>query len=323
MSGSEEASFELVRDAISENIQCVGVELMLADSSRAHFSPVFSMPDGFTGCGVGSPRACPATSGTQVQRFPRSDALAACPHLRRGRDRPCSAVCIPLAIAGKSVGVLHAVDVVGEEADSDFVETLMLVSRKAGERLSALRALARTETQARTDALTGLLNRRSLEDEVKALVDDGRHFVVAFADLDHFKQLNDVHGHDTGDRALRLFGQVLSDGVRPADLVARYGGEEFVLVLPDCSVSDAINVVERLRTRLTTQLTDGRLPGFTVSVGIASSSGRASFGTTLDAADAALLKAKAQGRDRIVVDGTAIEIEPPSASQHAGPQIAA
>jgi len=82
------------------------------------------------------------------------------------------------------------------------------------------------------------------------LTQEDRSYVVLFADLDHFKDLNDVHGHEIGDRALRLFARVVRDSVRPKDIPARYGGEEFVIVLPDCTVGDACIVAERVQARL-------------------------------------------------------------------------
>ncbi len=178
-----------------------------------------------------------------------------------------------------------------------------IVARKVGERVGLLQAFARSETQAHTDPLTGLMNRRSLEANVRELVDGGHLYVVAYGDLDHFKQLNDVHGHDTGDRALRLFSRVLRDTVRPNDLVARYGGEEFVVVLPDCTVDEAYVVVDRIRERLALALVPGTVPRFTVSFGVAGSRPHQTFSETLDAADAALLAAKAAGRDQVLVSG--------------------
>ncbi len=166
-----------------------------------------------------------------------------------------------------------------------------------------LRAFARSEMQAKTDPLTGLLNRRSLEASARDLVDNGEHYVVAYADLDHFKVLNDVHGHDAGDRALRLFARVLRDSVRPSDIPARYGGEEFVVVLPDCGAADALLVMERVRNVLAVAVADGAAPEFTVSVGVAESSISKTFSETIEAADTALLHAKATGRDRVVVAG--------------------
>ena len=115
------------------------------------------------------------------------------------------------------------------------------------------------------------MTRRSLENGVRALQEDGVQFTVAYGDLDHFKQLNDVFGHDAGDRALRTFSQVLRDSLQPADLPCRYGGEEFVIVLPSCPAFEAVEVLERVRKSIVNRLASAQLPTFTVSFGVASS----------------------------------------------------
>ena len=95
----------------------------------------------------------------------------------------------------------------------------------------------------------------------------------------------------------------MRDSVRPNDLVARYGGEEFVIVLPDCTTDAAVAVLERLRERLALALTSGRVPSFTVSFGLASSTQQDSFDEIVVAADQALLRAKGTGRNRVLVAG--------------------
>jgi diguanylate cyclase (GGDEF)-like protein len=177
---------------------------------------------------------------------------------------------------------------------------LELVARKSGDRIGFLRVLAQSESQARIDRLTGLLNRRSLDERAAELLSRGEELVVAFADLDHFKNLNDEHGHEIGDRALRLFGRVLRDSVRPADVPARYGGEEFVVLLPDCTLADARVVANRLRERLAGAIARSTVPVFTVSVGLAAWQAPEVFADTVARADAALLSAKQAGRDRVV-----------------------
>ncbi|MCU1458542.1 MAG: hypothetical protein JWL73_2634 [Actinomycetia bacterium] len=299
---TEEHAFGVIESALVHASNGHDAEFLIADSSRAHFRQVVSTFDArHTGCDVGDPGECPATSQTRTMVFETSSKIAACPHLRGRPQGACSAVCVPVTIAGKSIGVIHATGPDGETPDSDFVETLSLIGRKSGDRLGTLRAFAKTEAQARTDPLTGLLNRRSLEDQVKDLIEDGHSYVVAYGDIDHFKRLNDLHGHDAGDRALRLFARVLRDSVRPSDLPARYGGEEFVVVLPDCGTDAATVVVERVREQLALHLADGRLPPFTISFGIASSTTSVLFSETLEHADQALLQAKRDGRDRIVL----------------------
>ncbi len=299
---NEEDAFAVIGSGLEQAGDGYHAELLLADSSHAHFRQVVtnSGPQ-HSGCGVGDPRECPATSQTRTLVFDTSNRIATCPHLRERPEGPCSAVCVPVTIAGKSIAVLHATGPDGVAPNADFVETMSLIARKSGDRLGTLRAFAKTEAQARTDPLTGLLNRRSLENQVQEIVEDGQPYVVVYGDVDYFKNLNDLHGHETGDRALRLFARVLRDSVRPTDLPARYGGEEFVVVLPECGVDAAVAVVERVREQLAIHLADGHLPAFTVSFGVAESSASARFSETVEHADQALLRAKNEGRNRVVI----------------------
>ena len=179
--------------------------------------------------------------------------------------------------------------------------------------------MSETELQASTDTLTGLLNRRSLETKVQALRRDAATFVVAVADLDRFKELNDVHGHETGDRALRLFAQTLRSSLRDQDIVSRHGGEEFAVVLPGCTIADASLALDTLRHHLLDAIRGAGLPTFTVSLGIVEAVDTEDLATMLARADAALLHAKRAGRDRIVIHdrhGAPIPFEtPPSQSK--------
>ena len=280
------------------------VELLIADSSNAHFRRVLeSHPDRehAEGCGVISPRDCPAATRGHTMQFASSEALSACPYLQDREGGPCSAVCIPVSIAGSTVGVMHATGATATLPSPGELQNLELSARRSAERIALLRAFDRSETQARTDPLTGLFNRRSLENQVRDLQNDGVPYAIAYGDLDHFKVLNDTHGHEAGDQALRLFSRVLRDAVRPADLVARYGGEEFVIVLPECGTDAAAVVLDRVRERLAHALTSGRVPAFTVSFGVATSAAAGSFDKIVATADRALMTAKAQGRDRVIV----------------------
>ena len=123
---------------------------------------------------------------------------------------------------------------------------------------------------------------------------------MAYGDLDHFKDLNDTFGHAAGDRALRTFSQVLRDSLRPIDIPGRYGGEEFVIVLPECPVDEARQVLERVRERLAERIVVADLPPFTISFGLASSDQAVDFDQVVALADTALLSAKAGGRDQVV-----------------------
>jgi diguanylate cyclase (GGDEF)-like protein len=304
MASTESDVFRLVSRALSITVPAVPAELLVADSSRAHFHQVAQSDarDG-QGCQVLTPTECPAATFGQTQIWPSSSALDACPHLQGRPDGECSALCVPMGIGGKTVGVVHATGPDLGPPDSNAVVRVELIARKVGERVGMLRAFMRSETQAHTDPLTGLLNRRSLEDKVRGIVEIGRTYVAVYADLDHFKQLNDVHGHDAGDQALRLFARVMRETVRPDDLVARYGGEEFVIILPEMQISDAYAAINRLRERLESAQASGSGPRFTASFGVTAARPENTFTQTLEIADAALLKAKATGRDRIVISG--------------------
>jgi diguanylate cyclase (GGDEF)-like protein len=301
---TETAVYGVVSRALREAVPELNVELLIADSSRAHFSRVLASspdPEHADGCGVVSPNDCPATTRGHTMLFASSDALSACPYLEDRASGSCSAVCIPVSMAGHTVGVMHATGTNNTLPPAGDLDNLELSARRAAERIALLRTFQRSETQARTDPLTGLLNRRSLENQVRDLQSDGISYALAYGDLDHFKALNDTHGHETGDQALRLFARVMRDSVRPADLVSRYGGEEFVIVLPDCATNTATAVLERIREHLALSLTSGRVPPFTVSFGLATSTDATTFDEIVDVADHALLNAKAAGRNRVVL----------------------
>jgi diguanylate cyclase (GGDEF)-like protein len=300
MSKSEQPVFELVAEALDDAAPNMRSELLLADSSRAHFRQVLVSADqeGDAGCAVMSPNDCPAASRGQTMIFPSSTAIDACPNLR-GRGR--SATCVPVGISGSSVGVFHVTTTDGSPPSESIRSNIEVVARRASERLAMLRAFRVSQSQANSDSLTGLMTRRSLESGVRELYETGTPYSVAYGDLDHFKDLNDLFGHDAGDRALRTFSQILRDSLRPADIPCRYGGEEFVIVLPECPIDEAIQVLERVRGRIADRLIIAQLPNFTVSFGIASSDQAGQFEQVVSLADEALLAAKAGGRDQIVV----------------------
>jgi len=296
-------------------------ELLLADNSHAHLERAFVVgrDAGEGGCSVESPGRCVAARRGQTQYFDDSDALDACPKLR---DRPsgrCAAVCVPVSIMGRSVGVVHLTEEVRDEADErqlpGLVERAELLAHQLGGRLGMLRVMAESQLQASTDSLTGLPNRRAFENEVRRLRQTGVDHCVVMADLDHFKRINDTYGHEAGDRALRLFARVVREAVRPQDLVCRHGGEEVALALPIRQVDDAVRICERIREELALALGSGSHPVFTTSFGIAPPDGEATYEELISRADAALYQAKQAGRNRTVVhvDGAALRPSAPVA----------
>jgi hypothetical protein len=191
-------------------------EVLLADSSSAHVHRVASTNDQ-PGCGVESPNDCPAVRRGQALTFASSEELRACPHLRDRPGGPLSAMCVPLLFDGHGIGVLHATGLDGDQPDSLTAAGLRVIANDAAMRIGTQRVLATTQFQAKTDGLTGMFNRRTLESRLRELVNSGTSMPLAMVDLDHFKDLNETYGHEGGDRALRVFSTVVHDTLRSGD----------------------------------------------------------------------------------------------------------
>jgi len=173
-------------------------------------------------------------------------------------------------------------------------------------RLRERESQAELERLSVTDALTGLYNRRHLMGTLATEVQRSRRlrrpFSVLLADVDHFKQYNDTHGHPAGDAALARIADILRKTTRGVDCVARYGGEEFLVMLLETTVGTAAIVAERIRARVAIEeLAGGRI---TISIGVAECPTHGDTPESLiESADAALYEAKDRGRDRVVAAG--------------------
>lgn len=169
------------------------------------------------------------------------------------------------------------------------------------------------EKLASTDALTGLNNRRHFmllaAAELARGQRYGRPISVGLADLDHFKQINDLYGHEAGDMALRAFADLVRDTLRHSDAAARYGGEEFAFIFPETTPHEAIVLAERLRSRLDAlviPIMAGQYVRLTVSFGIADASAQ-TLEAALRLADDALYQAKRNGRNAVILAATATQ----------------
>lgn len=190
------------------------------------------------------------------------------------------------------------------EGFNKMVERLREGRQKLDETNEELRQTnAQLENLSRTDPLTGLFNRRhliaTLDDEVRRSSRSNRAFSILMIDVDHFKTYNDAFGHQAGDEALRKVAAVLRTTLREVDCPARYGGEEFLVLLPETEVFQAVEVAERIRVLLAEEQLAGR--SVTVSTGVAEFPEHgSSLESLIASADAALYRAKRQGRDRVV-----------------------
>ena len=219
---------------------------------------------------------------------------------------PESFICVPLIARGHVKGALNLY----RDGEGDgFTETEFELAKRFGDAaalaLDNAEIRARLEHQARTDALTGLLNHSVFYEQLlHALQESSRlHSPVAvlMLDIDDFKHVNDVHGHAVGDELLGFLAEVLRASVRPEDTVCRLGGEEFAVVMVGCTEDNALRVADRIKSRLA----ESEFPGIgrlAVSVGLALGPEHAMNPRELAAcAEAAMMTAKAQGKNRIVL----------------------
>lgn len=220
-------------------------------------------------------------------------------------------LCLPLIAQEGAFGLLH-LQVPGE-LDSSGIERVKDLAITVGDHISlALGNLKLRETlrqQVIHDPLTGLFNRRYLEEtlerEVRRVQRKGATLGVIMMDLDNFKRFNDTFGHEAGDSLLEALGKFLKTQVRGEDIACRYGGEEFVLIIPEASLDIAQQRAEEIRRgvpHLKVVIREHPLENTTISLGVAIFPDHGATGEdVLRAADDAMYKAKAAGRNRVVV----------------------
>jgi diguanylate cyclase (GGDEF)-like protein len=194
-------------------------------------------------------------------------------------------------------GIIHFVGLVYAAGSAIFL-VMMLKGRSEAEHKAA----------ALIDPLTGLANRRAFRDRAERMFErserDGSLFSLLAFDLDRFKKINDTFGHPTGDHVLRIFADVLSSTLRSADIAGRIGGEEFSVALPGCGVEAALAIARRIRAAFQddARFVNGQRVEATVSVGVASAPEHGgSLAEIIASADGALYRAKALGRNRVML----------------------
>ena len=264
-----------------------------------------------------SPDACWGLRRGQPQWSERAGGIN-CSHLAEGSTHKC--LCVPMVGQGDTLGILHlefAGDA-GTETKTDSGSGGLQESQQrmaataSGQVALSLASLRLRETlrdQSIRDPLTGLFNRRfmeeSLEREMQRAVRKNHLVAVLFVDLDHFKRFNDTFGHDAGDLVLRSMADLFRKLFRVDDVICRYGGEEFGIILPESSAENAAIRANGLREetkKLEIRYKNHALGRITLSIGVASfpEHGQTSE-ELLKAADQCLYKSKAEGRDKVTV----------------------
>jgi diguanylate cyclase (GGDEF)-like protein len=224
-------------------------------------------------------------------------------------EAPGSYLCVPMMAQGEIMGIFHLRKDTPE--DQEQMKAIGQFAATVAETMAlALANLKLRETlrnQAIRDCLTGLYNRRYLEETLERELSRAKRkdkpLGIIMLDLDRFKQLNDTYGHEAGDHVLRTLGDLLQSHVRASDIACRYGGEEFVLILPEADAAVTFNRAEELRLAVEALpvFYRGQQLGVTISLGVAVRPQHGDSGETLlRAADQALYAAKEQGRNRVV-----------------------
>ncbi|MCC7043520.1 MAG: diguanylate cyclase [Acidobacteria bacterium] len=242
--------------------------------------------------------------------MPGADGLAVCRTIRE--QAPAYVYVIVLTSKDRKEDLVAAFDAEVDDFITKPYEPVELRARlRSGERVLALQATlletqAMLQQQATHDSLTGLWNRGMIHEqlgrELKRAARSGEPVAVIMADLDHFKQINDRYGHAAGDEVLRQASARMRGVLRDHDGISRYGGEEFLVLLPQTGIDAALAIAERVRTAITSQpvvIGDQSLP-VTLSMGLATTAEHpAEVDPLIAAADAALYRAKAAGRNRV------------------------
>ena len=229
-----------------------------------------------------------------------------CRHLHR----PLSYMCLPMVAHGEALGVFHVSLSLGERFTEAQQRLAITVGEHTALALANLRLHETLSSQSIRDPLTGLFNRRymeeSLEREVRRAGRDRHSVGIIMIDLDNFKRFNDTYGHQGGDALLRELGSMLQRSIRGGDIACRYGGEEFALILPEVTITDASQRAEHVREAIKNIRVQHRrqpLGPVTVSLGVATYPESGPSGeAVLRAADTALYQAKAGGRDQVGIN---------------------
>lgn len=265
------------------------------------------------------PRSCLAVRMAREHATTDQEGLLPCPLCSH-----CDGLttCVPLIVSGEVIGSVLANH---QESLTDTDRRCIREAvNQAAPVIGNLRNLALAELHAATDGLTGLPNRRAIEDTIRRMVAQTSRtmtpLAVLMCDLDHFKQINDQYGHGRGDDVLAAAAAALTASIRSSDFAGRYGGEEFMVLLPGTDAPGAVTIAEKLRASIAAIRVPGIERPITISIGIAVMPSHALDAESLQRdADRALYTAKNAGRNRVEVFKNEGALEAASSvSQEAG-----
>ena len=268
---------------------------------RLDLATSWRVPEGETLIDVITPGVCWALKRGKPHINRREAGALRCSHL----DAQEAAVEVPMMARGEVYGliVMQCADADAEALFEEAMPVITAIADAMSLTLSNIALRDKLRNQALRDPLTGLYNRRYMEDMLERFLSiserSARPLAVLMIDLDHFKRLNDEHGHAMGDTMLRAVAGAITGGLRESDIACRYGGEELTVLLPECSLEEAVAKAELLRARIEA-LSEIHGVRVTASFGVAAfpeTSGKVA--DLLQTADAALYRAKQSGRNRV------------------------
>ena len=299
----ESEAYRLLKRHLERSLEGSTVLVLNRNNSHDRLEPMTELPEGSElGSNLVSaePDSCLAVRlGKTHVRTEDHEPLLTCDLCGELRG---SSTCVPSLVGGEVIGSV----LVRHDAPFDLAgrRTIEESITQAAPVLANLRNLALSETRALTDGLTGLPNRRAIEDALKRMAAyadrAGSPLGLVLLDLDHFKQINDIYGHEKGDEVLAAVGAVLTTIARASDFGGRFGGEEFIVLLPATDRDGAAEIAERIRVAVSKLEVAGVSRPITASFGAASIPEDATEPTLLlRGADRALYLAKSRGRNRV------------------------
>ena len=304
----------IITVSITELLPNVDGALFLMNNSRTHLQSVARWGDfpEEVDENIFEPDACWGLRRGRIHEVEDVKIGPICPHLKHPPSAPY--MCLPLIAKGDILGLLHLrikPSTSGEDrwnTIADLKETVVIFAEYLSLSIANIRLWERLTDQSIRDPLTGLFNRRYMEEtiqrEILRAAQNQTKIGIIMADIDHFKNFNDTHGHKAGDELLIKLADFFKFEIRGSDIACRYGGEEFILILPGASTEGTYKRAEHLREEvknLKVYFQDQLLPSITLSMGIAIYPDHGiELNDLIQVADAALYKAKEQGRDRVI-----------------------
>jgi len=307
VSNEREEYFTIIKEYVPQLFPNTSGALFILNNSQASLTAVNVWGDSLQSENSFSPGECWAIRRSQIYQGNHTKPGLHCKHIKQpfvGRYLE-----VPLVASGETIGILHIED----QHETLEIEKIQDLAHTLADHLSLsfsnLKLRETLRSQSIRDALTGLFNRRYMEEslarEIPRALRKNSTVGIIMLDIDHFKDFNDTNGHEAGDVVLREIGALLPAQVRGEDICCRYGGEEFILILPEASLDVTVRRAEQIRQAIKTMRVEYRrrpLGVVSVSLGVALfPEHSASVEGILKKADEALYYAKHNGRDRVEV----------------------